>query len=86
MYFVFILTHNINILRFCLLRSNLLNSDKINSDEYYLKNDFLSFGVNIVYEESTSKQINPLLLFRLDLNTHSKHVSNNNFTSDILII
>lgn len=80
--FIFIFSHSY-ILRFYLLFSNLLNSGKLDFDEYYLKNDFLSVGVNIIYEEITEKQINPLLLFQLNLNTHSKHVSNNNITSDI---
>lgn len=52
-----------------------MNSDNINLDEYYFKNDLLNYLDSIIYDENTTKQIDPLLLFRLELNSHSAYVS-----------
>lgn len=43
-------------------------------DEYYLKNDLLNYVDSIIYDENSTKRIDRLLLFRLDLNTHSTTV------------
>jgi len=59
---------------FCLSHSNVLNSENINMDEYYLKNDLLNYVDSIIYDENSTKRIDRLLLFRLDLNTHSTTV------------
>lgn len=55
--------------------SNVLHSDKIDLDEYHLKNDLFNYVVTIIFDEHTTKPIDALLLFRLDLNTHSLIVS-----------
>lgn len=57
------------------INSNVLNSENIDLDEYYLKNDLLNYVITIVYDENIKKHIDPLLLFRLKLNTHSTSVS-----------
>lgn len=55
--------------------SDILNSDKIDLNEYYLKNDLLNYVVTTSYDENIKKQIDPMLLFRLELNTHSTYVN-----------
>lgn len=55
--------------------SKVLHSETINLDEYYLKNDLLNYMVTVVYEENNVKFVDPLLLFQLELNTHSTSVS-----------
>lgn len=65
------------ILRYlvCPRHSNVLHSETVNLDEYYLKNDLLNYMVTITYEENNPKYVDPLLLFQLELNTHSTSVS-----------
>jgi hypothetical protein len=60
--------------------SQVLNSEKIDLDEYYLKNDLFNYVVNIVFDEKIAKLDDPLLLFRLELNTHSNFVSINDIS------
>jgi len=55
--------------------SNVLFSDEIDLDEYHFKNDLFNYVINIVFDENTTKPIDTLLLFRLELNTHSTAVS-----------
>ncbi|KAE9543497.1 hypothetical protein AGLY_002297 [Aphis glycines] len=50
---------------------NVLHSDEIDLDEYHFKNDLFNYVVNIVFDDNTIKPIDTLLLFRLELNTHS---------------
>ncbi|VVC45895.1 Peptidase C2, calpain, catalytic domain [Cinara cedri] len=52
---------------------DVLNSDKIDLDEYHFKNDLLKCSGYVFHIENTIKDIDPLLLllFRLELNTHS---------------
>jgi len=54
--------------------SNVLHSDEIDLDEYHIKNDLFNYVVNIIFDENTTKPIDTLLLFRLELNTHSTTV------------
>ncbi|CAH1731726.1 unnamed protein product [Aphis gossypii] len=49
---------------------NVLHSDEIDLDEYHFKNDLFNYVVNIVFDDNTTKPIDTLLLFRLELNTH----------------
>lgn len=55
--------------------SNVLHSNEIDLDEYHFKNDLFNYVVNIVFDDNTTKPIDTLLLFRLELNTHSTAVS-----------
>lgn len=55
--------------------SNVLHSEEIDLDEYHFKNDLFNYVVNIHFDEHTTKPIDTLLLFRLELNTHSTLVS-----------
>lgn len=55
--------------------SNVLHSDEIDLDEYHFKNDLFNYVVNIVFDDNTTKPIDTLLLFRLELNTHPTAVS-----------
>jgi len=57
------------------LCSNVLHSGEIDLDEYHYKNDLFNYMVSVNFDEHTTKPIDTLLLFRLDLNTHSKSVS-----------
>lgn len=56
---------------------DVLNSDEIDLDEYHFKNDLLYHSGYIIHNENTTNEIDPLclLLFRLELNTHSTSVS-----------
>jgi len=58
-----------------MLFSNVLHSGEIDLDEYHFKNDLFNYVVSVDFDENTTKPIDTLLLFRLDLNTHSKLVS-----------
>lgn len=60
--------------------SKVLNSEEIDLDEYYLKNDLFNYVVNITFDEKIAKLNDPLLLFRLELNTHSNFVNINNIS------
>lgn len=40
-----------------------------------MENDLLNYVINISYDENIKKHIDPILLFRLELNTHSTSVS-----------
>lgn len=62
--------------------STVLHFENIDLDEYYLKNDLFNYVVNIAFDEKITKRNDPLLLFRLELNTHSNFVS----IHDILLI
>ncbi|XP_060845427.1 uncharacterized protein LOC132925012 [Rhopalosiphum padi] len=76
---------------------NVLHSDEIDLDEYHIKNDLFNYVVNIIFDENTTKPIDTLLLFRLELNTHSttglmptiikfSTKNNNNFTINVMLI
>jgi len=66
--------------------SNVLHSDEIDLDEYHFKNDLFNYVVNIVFDDNTTKPIDTLLLFRLELNTHSTAVSFINLLKKINLI
>jgi len=55
--------------------SNVLHSDEIDLDEYHFKNDLFNYMVNVNFDENTTKPIDMLILFRLELNTHTTSVS-----------
>lgn len=55
--------------------SNVLHSDEIDLDEYHFKNDLFNYMVGINFDENTTRPIDMLLLFRLELNTHWTSVS-----------
>jgi len=55
--------------------SNILHSDEIDLDEYHFKNDLFNYMIGVNFDENTTKPIDTLLLFRLELNTHSISVS-----------
>jgi len=55
--------------------SNVFHSDEIDLNEYNFKNDLFNYMITINFDENTTKPIDALLLFRLELNTHSTSVS-----------
>jgi len=55
--------------------SNVFHSDEIDLDEYHFKNDLFNYMITVNYDENTTKPIDALLLFRVELNTHSTSVS-----------
>ncbi|XP_025198171.1 uncharacterized protein LOC112596622 [Melanaphis sacchari] len=75
----------------------VFHSDEIDLNEYHFKNDLFNYLVNIIFDENTTKPIDTLLLFRLELNTHStselvptiikfSNKNNSNFTTSITLI
>ncbi|XP_060881188.1 uncharacterized protein LOC132952776 [Metopolophium dirhodum] len=50
---------------------NVFHSDEIDLNEYNFKNDLFNYMITINFDENTTKPIDALLLFRLELNTHS---------------
>eukprot|EP00102_Acyrthosiphon_pisum_P026578 XP_016663788.1 PREDICTED: uncharacterized protein LOC100569340 isoform X2 [Acyrthosiphon pisum] len=76
---------------------NVFHSDEIDLNEYHFKNDLFNYMITINFDENTTKPIDALLLFRLELNTHStselvptilkfSHKNNNNCNTSLTLI